>query len=549
MKKLLLVILFTAMGMGEGLAQTLVQTYVDRCTGEVKVMTVQMNSNTVVTYYNRSRTFSATDFQNGTLQSWLEETYLWWNSLSPCSTTTTGANATQQTTQQTTQQAATAASNAVATTANTTANAAPTTTTTPPPTQTSQSTTQNTTSPDTTSSQQNPTTSGQSTTGKGDSTSTSGGTGTDSSNQQSNSSTDQTSSNESGSTEGTTQETSSSESQDTTGGDTGNEESTEVDNTTEDTSTEENTTEETSSEENSEETSNEETDESTDEETTEESSEEETDESTEEDSEEESSEEESTEEEDEDTENEDSEEKENNEGDEKDEKKKKKKRNLAPPIVTANILSQQLPTGGYSQAANVGISQSSLMGDKTYGLNLMIYDNLQQSMLNINYSKVNINNQGRVNRVYSGSLGIMKSYSTYVAMMNHSLVFMGKKGSVAGLAFGTTLTSVEVDVRGGQVLVDQLLLGTSLTTFWTKPFNFERLTVSPMIAISSPFMQFDMYQHNVYWNQDVMFIGGVNFTYTLTKRFGVNIGTNFIESTSPEFKIMKTFTIGGRLNF
>ena len=189
------------------------------------------------------------------------------------------------------------------------------------------------------------------------------------------------------------------------------------------------------------------------------------------------------------------------------------------------------------------------MGDKTYGLNLMIYDNLQQFMLNINYSKVNINNQGRVNRVYSGSLGIMKSYSTYVAMMNHSLVFMGKKGSVAGLAFGTTLTSVEVDVRGGQVLVDQLLLGTSLTTFWTKPFNFERLTMSPMIAVSSPFMQFDMYQHNVYWNQDVMFIGGVNFTYTLTKRFGVNVGTNFIESTSPEFKTMKTFTIGGRLNF
>ena len=96
---------------------------------------------------------------------------------------------------------------------------------------------------------------------------------------------------------------------------------------------------------------------------------------------------------------------------------------------------------------------------------------------------------------------------------------------------------------------DQQLLGTSLTAFYTKPFNFDRFSVSPMIAASSPFMQFDMYQHETYWNKDVMFIGGANFTYTLTKRFGINIGVNLIESTAEEFPTMKTFTIGGRLSF
>lgn len=179
----------------------------------------------------------------------------------------------------------------------------------------------------------------------------------------------------------------------------------------------------------------------------------------------------------------------------------------------------------------------------------MVFDNLEQFMLNLNFSKVNINDSGRVNRVYSGSLGIMKSFTTYVAMMNHSMVFMGKKGSVAGLAFGTTLTSVEVDVRDGVVLVDQLLLGASLTGFWTKPFNFNRFVVSPMVAVSNPFMQFDMYEHTTTWNTDALVIAGTNVTYTLTKRFGLNVGVNFIESTAPEFPTMKTFTVGGRFSF
>ena len=96
MRRLLFFIVITAMGMGQGLAQALIQTYTDRCTGVTQVFTVPMNGQTVIAFYNRSRTFTAQDFQDGTLQAWLEETYLWWSSISPCSTTTTGATTTQQ---------------------------------------------------------------------------------------------------------------------------------------------------------------------------------------------------------------------------------------------------------------------------------------------------------------------------------------------------------------------------------------------------------------------------------------------------------------------
>ena len=584
MKKLLLVIFFTAMGMFKGHSQALVQTYVDRCTGAVNVFSVPMNGSTVVAFYNRSRVFTSQDFQNGTLQAWLEETYLWWTALSPCSTTTTGAQATQQTTQQTTQQATQAATNAAAQAASTptpavpatpapttpTTNAPPTTTSPPPTTEAPQ-----TTSPDTSTANPATNTENQSSGGT-DNTSTGTDNSTSGTNQESTtetqSSSEQTDTSSTETTESSNESTETASSEETSTDDSSTETSNE-DSSTEETSTESEDVEETSTEESTEEsteseteetteesTEEETTEESTEEETTEEeseteetdeeSSEEESDESSEEESEEETEEEESESDEDEDSDEEESEEESSNEDEEEEDEDDKKKRNLAPPIVTANAMSQQLPTGEFQQAVTFGISQSSLMGDKTYGLNAMVYDNLNQFMLTANYSKVHINKEGRVSRVYSASIGAMKMFTTFMGMMNHSMTFLGKKGSVAGIALGTSLTTNNVDVVDGLLYFDNQFLGVSLTGFYTKSFQLtDKIGISPMLAVSSPFMMFDMYKHTTMWNSDLMMIAGTGVTYKLTQRFGLNIGANIIESTAAEFPTMKTFTIGGRLSF
>ena len=586
MKKLLLVIFFTAMGMFKGHSQALVQTYVDRCTGAVNVFSVPMNGSTVVAFYNRSRVFTSQDFQNGTLQAWLEETYLWWTALSPCSTTTTGAQATQQTTQQTTQQATQAATNAAAQAASTptpavpatpapttpTTNAPPTTTSPPPTTEAPQ-----TTSPDTSTANPATNTENQSSGGT-DNTSTGTDNSTSGTNQESTtetqSSSEQTDTSSTETTESSNESTETASSEETSTDDSSTETSNE-DSSTEETSTESEDVEETSTEESTEESTESETEETTEEsteeekkeetkeeekkeeekseekeETDEESSEEESDESSEEESEEETEEEESESDEDEDSDEEESEEESSNEDEEEEDEDDKKKRNLAPPIVTANAMSQQLPTGEFQQAVTFGISQSSLMGDKTYGLNAMVYDNLNQFMLTANYSKVHINKEGRVSRVYSASIGAMKMFTTFMGMMNHSMTFLGKKGSVAGIALGTSLTTNNVDVVDGLLYFDNQFLGVSLTGFYTKSFQLtDKIGISPMLAVSSPFMMFDMYKHTTMWNSDLMMIAGTGVTYKLTQRFGLNIGANIIESTAAEFPTMKTFTIGGRLSF
>ena len=180
----------------------------------------------------------------------------------------------------------------------------------------------------------------------------------------------------------------------------------------------------------------------------------------------------------------------------------------------------------------------------------MVYSNLQQYMLNLNYSKVHINDEGRVNRVYSASIGGMKMFTTYMGTMNHSMVYMGKKGLVAGVALGTSITSVELDVREGYIYYDDLVLSSSLTGFATKSFMMnDRWTVSPMLAVSNPFVTVSLDTYDTNWNTDVMVIAGLNNTYNLTQRFGLNIGVTAIEATIEGFPTLVNYMIGGRFSF
>ena len=60
-------------------------------------------------------------------------------------------------------------------------------------------------------------------------------------------------------------------------------------------------------------------------------------------------------------------------------------------------------------------------------------------------------------------------FTTYMGMMNHSWTFLGEKGSVAGVAFGTSVTLLDINSINGQLYLDTSLLGLSLTSFYTKP--------------------------------------------------------------------------------
>ena len=529
----LLFIVIAAMGMFKGQSQALVQTYTDRCTGEVKVFTVQTGGQTVVAYYNRSRTFTSAEFTNGTLRGWLEETYAWWQALSPCST----GNATSQTTQQTTSQATSNATNAAnnaasgATqntgTTNTGTNANTGSTGSTGSTGTGSTGSSNSSSGGTSGGSSNSNSSGGDSSGSsgGDSGSSAGGSdsgsndnssGSDNSSGDGTGSDDNSSGGSEGDSEGGTEEGSSGES-----------------------------TEETKKEEKKEEVKEEKKEESKEEEKKEEESKEEKEEEKEEETKEEAKEEE-----------------------EEDEKEKKK--NLAPPIVTANIVTMQMVDGVLTNAASFGYSQSSLTGEDTYSANAMIWSNLKQFSINLSTSHVYFNydrdvplmikdpdtgknfkfgsykDRGTIMKVQSVSAGYMKMFSTHIVTAGISDVYMGQKDNFwKGFVGGYAITGMGVALEDGQVITT-----AALTAFGTKPFKVrDRFTVSPMLAYAMTPFSYNFGTNEETWSYDGTWIIGSNFDFNLTQRFKANLGGTLVGSTIPDIPLSFAITIGSRFQF
>ena len=577
-----------------GQTQNVINTFVDRCTGETKVVTAAfVNGSATVAFYNRVRTFTWAEYTNGTLKAWLNETYAWWANLSPCSTNTANNQSTQQTTSNATSNATNAASNATSNATNNTGttNTGSTNTNTNGNTGStgSGSSSGNTGSSSGSSNSGN---SGGDSSNSGSSGSDSGGSsgssnnsggdsgnssgsdsggdsGGDNSSDSGNSGGDDTSGdnssdNDNGSSDNDNSSGDGDGSDDNSSGEEGGDSGGEGEEGGEDSSSEENKDE--NSEESSEESSEEE---SSEEEVEEESSEEESEESEEESSEEEESEEEESEEESEEEEEEESEEEDSEEEEEKEEKKKRN-----PINVSANLLTQQALDGTFSQAASFGLSQSSLTGATTYSANVMIWDNMEQFSLGLSQSDVYFNydreeklylynpitdkedlyfgsiyHKGSIDFIQSISANFMYIYGTKVLSGGLSNVYMGQKdnfwkGFVGGYAISGTIINID----------NTVMIMPSGVLFGTKPFPTKKVTISPMLALASNPVSynFDIRQPGkgeIVWNKHITYIVGSNFDVNLTQRFTFNIGGNVIGTTLPGIPLTWSATIGSKFQF
>lgn len=581
MKKFLF-ILFLFIGTLSYGQTTFTQTFVDRCTGDVKVVVANfVNGSATVAFYDKVRTFTYQQYVSGELQQWLTETYLWWESLSPCSTATTENQNAQQTAQNATSAAQSAANAASSTPPPNTSG----TSSTPPP-NTDSTATNNTTGGNTNAS--------SSGTGSTESQSTNQNTNTENTNQSDTTSSESSQTETGGGSESTetSQDTSSSEStesQSTETEDTSQETSGEVENTesSESESTETESTEETSSEESSsEETSEESTEESTEEESTEESAEEESSESDEESSEEETEEESKEEESEEDSEEEsDDEEKEedSDEDSEETEEEKKEKKKMLPIQLRADMMANQSLLGNYDIVTSIGATQSSIYGDETYGATAMIWSNLRQFSLNGSYTKVrmqkfdvtSINHQThkhhkkgnkvtskdpqqppvpKVSIVTSASLGYMNNFGngTFVASMM----------KIKPTKYGTFGVGVNMINMFGENKYQMTLLGYNV--LYTNVINVSpRIQYAPALIWSqSPYMGKIRWERDEYHERYLtarndlkgtrihgMAILSNSFTIQLTRRFSINTGATFIKSTNKDIPLIKSFTIGTKLPF
>jgi hypothetical protein len=68
-----------------GYAQTYNYTYTDPCTGNIKTIVVPINGQVTVGYYGYTNNFSASDFTDGTFDTWTTDIFALYGQDSPCS--------------------------------------------------------------------------------------------------------------------------------------------------------------------------------------------------------------------------------------------------------------------------------------------------------------------------------------------------------------------------------------------------------------------------------------------------------------------------------
>lgn len=491
MKKLLITLVLVGFSL-ESYSQTLIQTFTDRCTGVTQVFQISMTGTTTVVFYDRAKTFTASDVQSGAFQAWLEETYLWWSNLNPCSANQATTTTTQQTTQQTTSAATTAATNAAST---------------PPPT-TDATSTQNTA----------PTTS----------TSDSGSTSADTS------STDTSSTD---STQSTETDSSSSDSTGESGG------------STEDSS--EGSTEETSSEEtSSEESSDSESEESVEEESSEseEESSEESSEDSEDNEEEEKKEEKkknlappilssnlatmqmldgtwST----------------------------AASFGLSQSSLTGQeTYSANLMLWSNFKQFSLGLGKSKIHFWSEYedmAWTVSPITGKRTPAINYFTKKRYVDRQNQIHHIGSLSFNYMYLFGTSVITGGYSHVILGQNENFwKGFAGGYAATASFI------FLPESLMLSPALTFFGTKPLSFKSLprwSFAPMVATSFTPIQlfYQEKQLTTLWNQHFTYILGVSTNFNLTQRFVANLGINTINNTNPIIPTTFAITIGARFSF
>jgi hypothetical protein len=240
----------------------------------------------------------------------------------------------------------------------------------------------------------------------------------------------------------------------------------------------------------------------------------------------------------------------------KEEKKeeKKKQQSVQPILIAANYMTMQNLDGTFNQVASFGLSQSSLTGSESYNANAMIWSNLKQFSLSLSKSTILFNYdkkvaikvggeifgytyvRGSIYKITGVNINAMLMFNTKVLSIGMNDVFLLKKGIVFGYALGATFINMEKDI----------MMSPALTAFITKPFNFKRYTISPMLAASSSPINYTTATDKITFSEYITYIVGSNFDFNLTKRFKANFGITTINSTQ-DIPMTYAITIGSKI--
>lgn len=208
------------------------------------------------------------------------------------------------------------------------------------------------------------------------------------------------------------------------------------------------------------------------------------------------------------------------------------------PIIYNSDFTIAPTTDVVSIIASVGMSQSSLMGNTSWGISSMIWSTFDQFALSGRYTLMNFNE------------GKLQSISNY----GITGVYLG--GSVLGFAtaayiyplgkYGVSGANYTFSVAGAD---NGLNLSNNILLFYTIPVKVsKRLTISPDVYLSGSSTGYLTDQKVFVTGDDIGVMTGFNFDIAFTKRFKFNFALKTSFNTNPIVPQTYMGMIGTKVN-
>jgi hypothetical protein len=194
---------------------------------------------------------------------------------------------------------------------------------------------------------------------------------------------------------------------------------------------------------------------------------------------------------------------------------------------------------------SVGVSKSSLMGDKSYSATALIWSTLDQFALSGGVTKMDFED-GKLNVIHSYGTTFAYIKGTLMNLNGYTWIKPHPKYGTFGYNVGVITLMMQNMNKGGY---DVSLL-SSFVGFWMKPYQYsKKVTLTPQVFL----MQSPLAWNTVTGSSSVTrtpgAMVGLGYDYKLSKRFGFSASYRANMMFSPEFSLMNNIQIGSKMIF
>ena len=212
-------------------------------------------------------------------------------------------------------------------------------------------------------------------------------------------------------------------------------------------------------------------------------------------------------------------------------------------LLSSDLSTIESPDGRWLQSMTIGVSKSSLMGDKSYSANTVIMSDLKTFIVSGGYTKMDFSN-GKLNAIHSYSSAFAYLNGNYMNLLGYTWIKPTQKRGV----FGYNLGLINLLLKDEQNNKFNHNMSTSVVAFWTKPFQYSRkLSISPQVFTMFAPISYNSVAQVTTVNRHMGFLLGSSFDYKISKRFGLSVNYKLSGNTSPGSPFLSNFLVGSRM--